>query len=68
MRRISLAAEEATTQAALATYRATRAPTLELRAEHARIAKGWSDLAEGFKEAERISGFIAWAAERVPAP
>ena len=68
MRRISLAVEEATTCAALAQIKAIRAPTLELRAEHERIAKGWQDLAEGFREAEKISGFLAWAAERVPAP
>lgn len=66
MIRIALAAEEATTQAALATFRAARAPTLELRAEHRRIAKGWQDLAAGFREAEKISGFIEWAAENKP--
>lgn len=66
MVRITVAAEAATAQAALATARAERAPTLELRAEHRRIAKGWADLAAGFREAEKISGFIEWAAENRP--
>ena len=68
MSRIAGAAEDAVEEALLAQFRAATAATPELRRQHERMAAGWQALARHYREAERISGYIQWQAQRVAAP
>jgi hypothetical protein len=52
-------------EALVAKVRAASARSPELRLEHERIASQWTQLAETFDEAARVSGFIEWASRRL---
>lgn len=67
MKRITGAVEWAEEEAALAHFRAATSGG-QISTEYKKIALRWEQLAEGYREAERISGFIQWASQNVPVP
>lgn len=62
---ITSAKTECAEEACVSQVLAAVAATPDLRREHARIAERWRALAAAYDQAQRVSGYIEWAAKRL---
>lgn len=68
MSRLTGRAAAARRRAAANLIQAKRCGAGDRRTHHVHLAAEWLEIAQSFEEAERISGFLAWDAQRLKPP